>query len=100
MIGLIVLAILSVPSIGFMLYALVGLQGAIRREQRDRLNAAVFMNRKQDIASITSLVDDTTHQASASNVYKAHEIRPIQNELSGISFDLQPLRKRSSGGSR
>jgi hypothetical protein len=100
MIGQIVLAVVSVPSIGFMLYVLLSVQRAIRREQQGRLRATVLINRQQNSAPNFTLIDGVAHQKNVFDEYKTPAIRPLQDEFAGIGFDLQPLRKTSPESSR
>jgi hypothetical protein len=100
MIERIALVVVCVPSIGFLLYVLFGLQRENRREQRDRLGATVLINRQRYKVSISTSSDGTTNKSNTLHEYKPQSIRPIDRESAGMGFDLQPLRKTSSGGSR
>ena len=100
MIERIALVVVCVPSIGFLLYVLFGLQREIRREQRDRLGVRALMNRQRYKAFIPKASDGATNESNALDQYKPQSIRPIDRESAGMGFDLQPLRKRVSRGSR
>jgi hypothetical protein len=95
-----ILAVFCLMGVGFMLYVLFSLQREIRRENRQRLGATVRINRQQDKSSISTLVDGTALEMNAFDKRKTHRIGPIEREHPEIGFDLQPIRKRSSGGSR
>jgi hypothetical protein len=95
-----ILAVFCLMGVGFMLYVLFSLQREIRRENRQRLGATVRINRQQDKSSISTLVDGTALEMNAFDKRKTHAIGPIECERPEIGFDLQPIRKRASGGSR
>jgi hypothetical protein len=100
MIAQIVLAVFCLTGVVFMLYVLFSLQREIRRENRQRLGATVRINLQQDKPSISTLVDGTEEEMNAIDKRKTHGIGPIEREHPAIGFDLQPIRKRASGGSR
>ena len=95
-----ILAVFCLAGVGFMLYVLFSLQREIRRENRERLGATVRINRQQDKRSISTLVDGTALEMNVFDKRKTHGIGPIEREHPAIGFDLQPIRKRASGGSR
>lgn len=95
-----ILAVFCLMGVGFMLYVLFSLQREIRRENRQRLGATVRINRQQDKYSISTLADGTAQEMNAFDKRKTHAIGPIEREHPAIGFDLQPIRKRASGGSR
>ena len=95
-----ILAVFCLAGVGFMLYVLFSLQREIRRENRERLGATVRINLQQDKPSISTLVDGTEKEMNAFDKRKTHAIGPIEREHPAIGFDLQPIRKRASGGSR
>jgi hypothetical protein len=95
-----ILAVFCLTGVGFMLYVLFSLQREIRRENRERLGATVRINLQQDKPSISTPVDGTEQEMNAFDKRKTHAIGPIDCERPEIGFDLQPIRKRASGGSR
>jgi hypothetical protein len=95
-----ILAVFCLAGVGFMLYVLFSLQREIRRENRERFGATVRINLQQDKPSISTLVDGTEKEMNAFDKRKTHAIGPIECERPEIGFDLQPIRKRASGGSR
>ena len=95
-----ILAVFCLAGVGFMLYVLFSLQREIRRENRERFGATVRINLRQDKPSISTLVDGTEKEMNAFDKRKTHAIGPIECERPEIGFDLQPIRKRASGGSR
>ena len=95
-----ILAVFCLTGVGFMLYVLFSLQREIRRENRERFGATVRINLQQDKPSISTLVDGTEKEMNAFDKRKTHAIGPIECERPEIGFDLQPIRKKASGGSR
>jgi hypothetical protein len=95
-----ILAVFCLAGVGFMLYVLFSLQREIRRENRERLGATVRINLQQDKLSLSTLVDGTEKEMNVFDKRKTHAIGPIDCERPEIGFDLQPIRKRASGGSR
>lgn len=100
MIEQIVLAIFCLAGIGFMLYVLFNLQREIRRERRDRLGSRVHIDRRQNEAFTATPTDENAQSASPFNQYKTPTITRTERESPSIGFDLRPIRKSSSGGSR
>ena len=100
MIEQIVLAGFCLAGIGFMLYVLFNLLREIRRERRDRLGTRVHIDRRQNEAFAATLTDENTQTANPFNRYKTPAITRIERESPSIGFDLRPIRKSSSGGSR
>jgi hypothetical protein len=94
------LAVFCLAGVGFMLYVLFSLQREIRREKRERVGAAVRINSQQDKLPISTLIDGTAQEINAFDKRKTHAIGPTEREHPAIGFDLQPIRKRASGGSR